>query len=268
VARIVIVGCGYTGRRVAQTLAGRGHEVIATSRDTAKLAGLAVTPLLLDLANDRDLENLNAEVDAHSRVLLSTPAVDERLANAVGAAKRVVFLSTTGVYGAQRDVNETSQPAPQTDRERARFRSEEFLHRTAMILRPAAIYGPWRGIHSAMRAGKHRLAGDGSNHESRIHVDDLAAHALAALFNDAAGAWPVADEEPCTSREIAAFCAALLNLPMPPSADPNELAGTRRSDRRVDGSAIRRLLGLALKYPSYRSGIPACVASEADSRAF
>ena len=78
----------------------------------------------------------------------------------------------------------------------------------------------------------------------------------------------MADEEPCTSREIAEFCAHLLGIPVPPSAALEELSETRQTDRRVDGSAIRRLLGLKLKYPSYRSGIPACVAAEAAERAF
>jgi hypothetical protein len=32
---------------------------------------------------------------------------------------------------------------------------------------------------------------------------------------------------------------------------------TRRADRRVDGSTIRKLLGIQLRFPSYRTGIPA-----------
>jgi nucleoside-diphosphate-sugar epimerase len=262
-SRIVIVGCGYTGRRVAQSLAAAGHEVIATSRDTENLAGLPVTALRFNIQNDLDRAHLSAAVDSDSRVLLSTPVVDARLARAVSAANRIVFLSTTGVYGAQREVNESTRPAPRTERERARFDSELVLDHAATILRPAAIYGPHRGIHSAMRAGKYIMARDGSNFVSRIHVDDLAAHAAAALFTEATGAWPVADEEPCTSREIAGFCAGLLGLPMPPSVAAEALSQTRQTDRRVDGSAVRRLLGLKLKYPSYRYGIPACVAAEA-----
>jgi nucleoside-diphosphate-sugar epimerase len=268
VPHILIVGCGYTGRRVANLLAAERHEVVATSRDTENLAGLPVTALRFNNDNDSDISKLKDAVDSDSRVLLSTPVVDARLAGAIGAAKRIVFLSTTGVYGAQRDVNESSRPAPRTEREFARLRSEECLPPAAMILRPAAIYGPHRGIHSAMRAGKYRLAGDGANYVSRIHVDDLAAHAAAALFAGITGAWPVADEEPCTSREIAEFCSRLLGIPMPPSAATEELSETRQTDRRVDGSAVRRLLGLTLQYPSYRSGIPACAAAEAAERAF
>jgi nucleoside-diphosphate-sugar epimerase len=108
--------------------------------------------------------------------------------------------------------------------------------------------------------GDWRLAGDGSNYVSRIHVDDLAAVVEAALLNPAVtGAWPVADDEPCTAYEMTRFCADLLGLPMPASANGAELHRTRRGDRRVDGRAVRRLLGLTLRYASYRSGIPASI---------
>ena len=36
-ARTLILGCGYTGARVALALAARGHSVLATSRDPGKL---------------------------------------------------------------------------------------------------------------------------------------------------------------------------------------------------------------------------------------
>ena len=97
----------------------------------------------------------------------------------------------------------------------------------------------------------------GETFVSRIHVDDLAAHVEAGLLSDICGAYPVADEEPCTSREIAEFCAKLLDLPMPRSAEAKG-----RADRRVDGSAIRRALGIKLMYPSYRVGIPAALKAQ------
>jgi nucleoside-diphosphate-sugar epimerase len=94
----------------------------------------------------------------------------------------------------------------------------------------------------------------GDNFISRIHVDDLAAICEAALLGDVTGAYPVADDEPCTSGEIAEFCARLLGVPLPtgPVAAPRIFG-----DRKVNGRAIRRLLGVELRYPSYRTGIPA-----------
>ena len=45
--------------------------------------------------------------------------------------------------------------------------------------------------------------GAGSGIVSRIHVEDLAAIVEAGLFSDVQGAWPVADDVPCSSAEIA-----------------------------------------------------------------
>jgi Trk K+ transport system NAD-binding subunit len=38
---VVILGCGYTGRRVAERLLGRGISVLCTTRDPSKLEDLA-----------------------------------------------------------------------------------------------------------------------------------------------------------------------------------------------------------------------------------
>lgn len=172
----------------------------------------------------------------------------------------MLYLSTTGIYGAQRDVDENTSPAPLTEREKLRIEAEAAVRCgpwTSLVLRPAAIYGPSRGVHVAMREGRFQLVGDGGNFVSRIHVDDLAAHVEAALLSDLTGAWPVADELPSTSREIAEFCSRLLDLPMPESLPREAAHETRRADRRVDGRAIRARLGIGLRYPTYREGIPA-----------
>ena len=183
-------------------------------------------------------------------VLHSTPPQGSAgLLEALGdAPSRVVYLSTTGVYGAAQIVDETTPPDPTHERiaEEQRVASGPW---SSLILRPAGIYGPGRGIHERVRKGEPCEMSDSI--VSRIHVEDLATHVEAALLSDVTGAWPVADEEPCTSREIVEFCANLLKLPLPP---PRE--SRIHSNRRVDGSAIRRALGITLQYPSYRVGIP------------
>ena len=168
------------------------------------------------------------------------------------APSRVVYLSTTAVYGSAQFVDENTPVSAETERARLRLDEEARVAAgpwSSLILRPAAIYGPGRGVHERVKSGTHRMD---DNIVSRIHVDDLAAHVEAALLSEVTGAYPVADEEPCTAREIAEFCGAGFRLPV-------MQAKAYSTNRRVDGSAIRRLLGLTLLYPSYRVGIPASI---------
>lgn len=203
-------------------------------------------------------------------VLHSVPSLDggmdrELLRGLVGKATRVVYLSTTGVYGATEFVDEKSLVAPRNDRERARVATEEAVLAgswEALVLRPAAIYGPGRGVHVAMRAGNYRMLGDGGNFISRVHVEDLAAVAEAAVLSDLTGAYPVADLSPCPAREIAEYCAGLLGLAAPVASAKELVPETRRTNRRVDGRAVFERLGVAMRYPSYREGIAQALLEE------
>ena len=233
---VLILGCGFTGRRVAERLRARGCTVRSTTRDSLNLE----TPGALSALRDM--------VTPGVRVLHSIPTLPgdlDRLAvDALEGAARVVYLSSTGVYGSAECVDETTPVAPQSERARARVRTERAVLDgpwLPLVLRPAAIYGPGRIVRYVRSSGC----------VSRIHVDDLAAHAEAAFFSEVTGAWPVADDHPCPSSEIAEFLWRRLTA-------CGGLTG-RHTNRRVDGSAIRRVLGISLRYPSYRSGIPAAL---------
>jgi nucleoside-diphosphate-sugar epimerase len=261
---VVILGCGYTGERVARRMAAPGQRVarvICTSRRPERLSHLdGIEPVRFDLPDNASL----AFVPPGSLVVHSIPPVVDFMHALADRPKRVVYLSTTGVYGDQRDVDASTEPAPRHHRDVQRLQAEQAVLNgpwSSIVLRPAAIYGPGRGIHVSMAEGRFKLVGSGENYVSRIHVDDLAAHVEAALLSDLEGAWPVADDHPCTSLEIARYCSELLSVPMPPSISEAGVHHTRRADRRVDGRAVREQLGITLRYPSYRSGIPASVSA-------
>ena len=244
------MGCGYTGRRVAARLLARGARVTATTRDPRRLADLDVEVL--------DAGDLRGRVCPGVLVVHSIPpGGPPGLMDALGdAAARVVYISSTGVYGAASVVDESTPVDGRTERAGARLAAERSVAAgrwSSLILRSAAIYGPGRGVQESLPRGACRVD---DSFVSRIHVDDLAAHVEAGLLSGIRGAYPVADEEPCTSREIAGFCAGLLGLAAPPSSQAKA-----RATRRVDGSAIRRALGITLQYPSYRVGIPAALAT-------
>lgn len=272
--RVLIIGCGFTARRTARILLKAGWDVTATSRtveNLAELETLGARLLRFDIARDQRVE----AVAEGASVLLSVPTLrldgqlvepTPRLVNALqGAPRHLTYLSTTGVYGVTRNVGEHTPVAPETERQRLRASAEDAVQSSgcpSLVLRPAAIYGPRRGVHQAMRDGRFRLPRDSSRLVSRTHVDDLAAIVARSIQQCTVGAFPVADECPASSAEVARFCSELLHLPLPDIVPDDSLSETRRSDRRVDGSAIRRVLGMRLQYRSYREGIPACIAAE------
>ena len=272
---VVVLGAGFTGQRVARLALKRGLSVVATARnitpfDELRQQGAAIYAMDVNDPNAVDL--LDSILPHDLRVLLSIPSRVEQpdpvlkiLPIIAGRAKRIVYISTTGVYGAAQEVDANTLPAPQSPTQQARRKVEEAVLASgvpALVLRPAAIYGPGQGIHVTMRAGTYKLTGDGTNYVSRIHVDDLAAICENALYADVTGAYPVADTLPAPAREVARFCADLLHLPMPSSVPLEEAHETLRHSRRVDGTAIRGLLNIHLRYPTYREGIPAAIAAE------
>jgi nucleoside-diphosphate-sugar epimerase len=264
---VLIAGCGYTGRRVAERLIRAGRRVIATTRSgEVDVVGLECRQLILPGRGDLG-DVPEGVVVLHSIPVLEGPAdpTPELLCMLGTKPSRVVYLSTTSVYGREREVDESTPVAPASDRARLRVAAERAIAAgpwSSLVLRPAAIYGPGRGVHAKLARGEWQLPGDGSNYVSRIHVDDLAELTTAALLrSDVTGAFPIADDEPSTAAEITRFCADLLHVEFPPQAELDGLQATRRSDRRVDGRAVRRLLGVELKFPSYRSGIPAALAA-------
>jgi nucleoside-diphosphate-sugar epimerase len=190
-----------------------------------------------------------------------TPSIIDAVGN---APAHMIYLSSTGVYGATVRVDEETPVAPCTETQHCRVAAERLVLAgpwPALALRLAAIYGPQRGMHASMRTGRYRIVDDGLNYVSHIHVDDLVTHIIAGIEMRLTGVFPVADEQPAQTVAVAALCANLLNLPLPPRITRSQAHETQQFSRRVDGAAIRRLLGLSLRFPTYHSGIPAAIAA-------
>ncbi len=292
----VILGCGYTGERVARLLLEDGERVIATVRREDAAAALrarigsapgsAPAPGAFEVrvADVFDAKALAGWIPAGAIVVDSVPPDLERgphgthvaraLARAGGG--RVLYLSSTGVY-ARGDggwVDEDTPTAPEGTRGVARIVAEEVYFTAAaaaaaapvlevVSLRIAAIYGPGRGVQARMLAGNYRVPGDGTNFVSRVHVDDLARVVAAAgrVQPLPRRVYVVGDDAPCRSREHADGVAALLGMPAPASVPIDELtplaAELGGANRRIRNTRLHDELGVTLAFPTWREGVPA-----------
>jgi nucleoside-diphosphate-sugar epimerase len=189
------------------------------------------------------------------------PAAEIRaLIAAASDAKRIVYVSSTGVYGKGHGqwVDETAPLAPLSATGEARVMAERALDGASVshvALRVAGIYGPGRGIADRIRLGQYRVVGDGSSHVSRVHVEDLASAVIAAGESDASGAINIADDDPAPIGEVADAIASKLGV-APPVRTPveavsAEVAAMLTADRKIANTRMKAL-GVVLRHPSWR----------------
>ena len=275
--RILILGCGYAGERVAARHLARGDRVTGTTRDPDRAARLR--------ARGINIRDANSTLPLADRAYYTIPPQregvhDQRLANLLAglpAPRELVYFSSTGVYGNRGGdwVDESSELEPNNDRSRRRADAEWQLrgwcamHGVALtILRVAGIYGPDRLPLQRLAEGRPVLDPQSSGYSNRIHVDDIAAAALAcadAHSGGMANVFNVADGHPCSTAEYLDACAAIIGESRPPRIgwaeaeqefSPMALSFMRDS-KRVDVRALLALPGFQLRYPDFRDGIRA-----------
>jgi nucleoside-diphosphate-sugar epimerase len=257
----VIAGCGYTGRRVAERLAARG-PVIGLTRKAHEF----------DFSAPFDVIYLVPPPDTGT----TDPRIERFLEALPAAPGRIVYISTTGVYGAVggATVTEDTTPAPATDRARRRLAAETALRAWCearkvdwVILRVPAIYGPGRLPLDRLQRGEPALAESEAGPGNRIHVEDLADICVAALLQPQARnrIYNVGDGDHMTGTAFLDLVARLAGLPPPPQLPLAELRA-HLSDfafsflgesRRVDTARLRQELGFRPRYPTPEVGIRA-----------
>ncbi|WP_337174541.1 nicotinate-nucleotide--dimethylbenzimidazole phosphoribosyltransferase [Paludisphaera sp.] len=281
---LLVIGCGYLGERVAREHARRGEPVFALTRSAARAGefeAIGLRPVIGDVLDD------SLRLPAVDRVLHAvgydrTAAPSKRsvyvdgLANILGrlpsSVGRLVYVGSTSVYG-DRDggwVDEETPTEPITEAGRICLEAERVLAAWAgrsgvstVVVRCAGLYGPGRIIRRDLIAKGEPIPGDPDRHLSLIHIDDAGRAATAAL--DAASPGPLylaADDRPVRRREYYRVVAAALGAPSPSFAPPapgSSEAARDTVDRRIRNRRLKAELGLALRYPTIETGVPAAL---------
>jgi nucleoside-diphosphate-sugar epimerase len=284
--RLLIFGLGYTGTAIGLAAAAAGYAVTATRRD-----GMLVAPPGIEVV---PFEAAGPAVAAATH-LVTTAAPDEggdpvlaRHGAAIRGARDlrwIGYLSSTGVYGDQGGawVDETTPPAPVSSRARARRAAEEAWEAMAAargatpidIIRLAGIYGPGRSPFDDLRAGRARRIDKPGHAFGRIHRDDIAEGAVAAMRQ--AGSLTgrrvlnFNDDLPTEPAVVVEEAARLLGVPPPPltpfaEAEPGMTPMGRSfwaESRRVSGAATQAALARPWRFPTFREGLRAILAQAA-----
>ncbi len=285
--KTLIAGCGYIGCRLAMGLAARDVSGLVRSREScAKLVELGIHVLQWDLVEPVSIPLPTRKVDIY--YLLPPPktgVVDSFMENFLqslevnGQPRRILYLSTTGVYGdcGGNWVDEDAPVYPRVDRALRRLDAEQQLRRWAgqtgaelVILRVAGIYGPGKLPLQRLRAGKPMVEEQFAPWTNRIHADDLVQVCLAAMEHGRSGEiYNVTDGQPGNMADYFNQVADFAGLPRPPVIDPDtaesQLSAGLRSylgeSRRISNRKMLQELGVKLRYPTLEEGLKACFSS-------
>jgi nucleoside-diphosphate-sugar epimerase len=276
---LIILGCGYVGTRLARAVLADGRVVRVCGRSTGRLAPLGELGAQVKYVDAAVPKQLGPAISglAGATVVYSIPpvtalppgqAIRAALQTAYGAgAACFVHLSSAGLYGSQPDNDiwiDEDTPIAHDDPPMFNLQADEREVETCsydrlrtVILRLAPVYGPGRGMRERIRKGEYRILDDGQHVTSRIHVDDVVRIALAAEQRAPRGAhYLVADDEPTTQGQYAAWLSERMGVAMPRSRQIFEPGAPRvdHRNRRVRNDRMKRELGVELRYPSFREG--------------
>ena len=289
VKQALIIGCGYTGMRLAAGLQQMGFRITGTARSEKRLLGMrnaGIDPVSGSLEAAETLEQFY-QLDPELVAYFVPPQKREQdpLAAVLGALSNssleaFLYASSTSVYGdhAGKWVDETTPVTPDNPHDAARAAAERLVANAAQsvgmptrICRITGIYGPGRTLRRPLASGAYTLVKDHDTWVARIHVDDLVAGLIAAWQRGADGqVYNLVDQRPHRASEFSCLAADLNGLPRPKWIDEDEARNCyepralqrKLANKRVRCARLVEDLGVQLKFPSFEVGLPAAVAAQ------
>jgi len=291
--KLWIIGCGDIGRRVArlyfQSLSleasvAKINAVVSSksSKQQCEQLGLETQIINLDDENEaKPLSNLARKMEGASVFYFVPPPSQGRedsrlqhfLAFVSAQVKRIVLISTTGVYGDSKGdwIDESFALNPQADRAYRRLSAEvalqawaEKYNREYIILRVPGIYAKDRLPLTRLKKGLPVVNRDEAAWTNRIHADDLAMVCQKAMASSiSAEIYNVTDGHPSTMTDYFNQVADYAALARPPQISMQEAEATLsagmvsylRESRRICNKKMLRELQVTLHYPSLKEGL-------------
>ena len=284
--RVLLVGCGDVGLRVAREL-GQRVRLLALTTDAARVAGLralGITPLVGNLDKPDSLKRLSGLA---TRVVHLAPppgsgSQDPRTRALLQVLRRrsqlqsLVYGSTSGVYGDCRGevVTESRMLNAATARAQRRIDAEQRIRhfgRASAVrvntLRIPGIYAPDRDggtPRERLLKGTPVLQAGDDVFTNHIHADDLARACIAALWRGRPGRVYNVNDDTCLKMgDYFDLAADLYGLPRPPRVPrdtataqlPLMLLSFMSESRRLDNTRLKTELRVALRYATVAQGL-------------
>lgn len=223
---VMILGCGYVGRPMAQYWRSQGLTVTGTTTTPDRLAELAdccdralclrgddeaglrsalagQTTLLVCLGPRRS--GIYRETYLHSAQTLA------QLLPELPQLRQVIYTSSYGVYGDRGGawVDETTPPQPTTDNGQILLETEQVLLGAARdglavcVFRLGGICGPGREVADIFRSASGQgRPGSGQDWSNWIHLDDIVGAIAFARAARLSGLYNLVHDEPLTQAEL------------------------------------------------------------------
>ncbi|MCL1036576.1 SDR family oxidoreductase [Shewanella submarina] len=264
--KIAVTGCGWYGLALAKVLLQQGHTVIGSKRDSAGCELLekeGIQAVALDLAADVDALACAPLFDVDAMVVNIPPGLRRGDSDYLGRLqklkqlmlpnrlKKLIFISTTGVYPNAGRVSEADAGVYSTGSETLLAAEALFLDAPELlseegqvsVLRFAGLVGPGRHPGRFL-AGKTGITG-GNQSVNLVHLEDCVA--ATCLLLDAGRIGPVYNlctRDHLPKAQFYPLAAASLGL------EPPQFGDDADTDKQVDGSHICHDLDFDYRYKS------------------
>lgn len=160
--KIAIIGCGWLGKALAQSLIAQGHHVrgsVTTKANLEALGNMGVEFFLLTVENETIVGDLNSFLEGVEIVVIAFPPGRRKNPDANYASRikilvtalykypsyKLLLLSSIGVFGAaQGVVNEKSTPLPDSEVGQQLLSAEKLIQTTtnqATLVRLGGLVG-------------------------------------------------------------------------------------------------------------------------------
>ena len=270
--RISILGCGWLGFPLGIRLLEQDHFVRGSTTTKDKIPLLeesGIEPYFLQLDPRISGDDVTSFFNVDTVVLnIPPPRVEDRitfmqqqadeLVSYINASpvRRLVMVSSTGVYAArQQDADETDPHPPETENGKGLVAMEsmllEGLTASVAVVRMAGLFGPERNPGRFLSG--RQASGNGGEPVNMIHLED-AVGVIQALIDqpEVIGVYNACAREHPTRNEFYRKASELSGNP-PPVLD----AGEPRPWKRIISEKIRAATGYRFVYDNPIDGLQA-----------